>query len=62
MKSPTMKEGVNLDVDYLLRSAIGYNQRRVEPSALERADKLSETSGKIADPAVFQPLTRLIPR
>ena len=52
-----VKEGVNLDVDYSLRSAIDTIKDAVNPHLETIADKLSgnKHASKIADPAGFNP-------
>jgi putative uncharacterized protein (fragment) len=52
-----MKEGVNLDVDYSLRSAIDTIKDALNPHLEKVADKLSgnKHASKIADPAGFNP-------
>ena len=52
-----VKEGVNLDVDYSLRSAIDTIKDALNPHLEKVADKLSENkhASKIADPAGFNP-------
>lgn len=52
-----VREGVNLDVDYLLRSAIDTIKDALNPHLEKVADKLSgnKHASKIADPAGFNP-------
>ena len=52
-----VKEGVNLDVDYSLRSAIDTIKDAINPHLEKVADKLSgnKHASKIADPAGFNP-------
>lgn len=52
-----VKEGINLDVDYSLRSAIDTIKDALNPHLEKVADKLSENkhASKIADPAGFNP-------
>ena len=52
-----VKEGVNLDVDYSLRSAIDTIKDALNPHLEKVADKLSGSkhASKIADPAGFNP-------
>lgn len=52
-----VKEGVNLDVDYSLRSAIDTITNALNPHLEKVADKLSSSkhASKIADPAGFNP-------
>lgn len=52
-----VKEGVNLDVDYSLRSAIDTIKDALNPHLEKVADKLSDNkhASKIADPAGFNP-------
>lgn len=52
-----VREGVNLDVDYSLRSAIDTIKDAINPHLEKAADKLSgnKHASKIADPAGFNP-------